>query len=1142
MEPLKKKYLNGLLNCDDDFTMVAPNEMVNASNIRFGSTDDGANMRFEKIKGTTLVFDGLEYVGGGDAFEEVGSYEDKDRQRIISFVWHNNVAAKHAIYVYDRLEDTTYTVLKEAQVEGGLGFKQTKYVDAIEIWGDLLFYTTGTGEVKVINIERGIKLNHPSYTTTAVPYVSQLKEEDIALIRRPPVYAPLATKQINSALTVDNIGDKAWKFSYIYEYIDFQQSVPGTWSLLVPFNKKGDIQNEISISLPLEEDVPQTVRKVRLIARRLDTNVTYVIRVWDKDITADATAITTHNAGTVAGDRLTFVFNNNKYIETIAPAIADKIEDSVPRNVQALQVNSDRLFLSNFTTGFAGTGISSLTIAQVKKNFASAPATTYNMYEVTAIFGFPYTNTPYYFRGFFVLKPSDNTYWVIQGAYATQGGSYPAVTTPTTPVVLQSNCGTVLGGDMLKFLFGNSITVTTFNSTARGTVQDGIVQVVNLPMIFKSNSPRSVGICFYDKFHRIIEAVVKDTNTFTPSSTFGAVSEDKTTGITCTVSNAAALTEIPEKAFYYGFIIGQPYVTQNFVEFKETNVKYGKKNADGTFTVDLTNPATSEFLVVNVGSLLKNGIGYIFQEGDLCRVAIQMTAGGQLFTKTVKIITQIGSNVLTELVDVGTISGAASQANFEIYTPLQQIESRFYYEVANKFAIANPGTGSRAYSTLSHTIPGDTPIVERLDAANSKYFAEAMSSNDLFSKFWFTNAGRPIAIFKAREVVEPNVISWSNTRFLGTEINGSSSFEVNNRQSLPINAGDVKKLINTSSLQEEGGVMVALCQRETLSLYVGRAQVSDETQFSLILKTDTVIGTVNGLRGSFGTLHPESVVFFRGNLYWFDAINGAFVRYSNNGLFDISNYKMKRVASLLAQRMQIKNTGTNIATGFRNKIVGGIDVRHEEVLWTIPKVFDTAPKGSLSDYSPASDYVYPYDLFDGASKTLVFKIQADKWMSSFSFVADGFCSCNNELYSFNAGRLYRHNTGAFNTFYGTAYKSRMAYVINEEVNQTKVFKSINIEGDTKPSWTHMRTEWPVVQSTEIVTSEWVPKETGYYSPIRNSRLSPNPAGATVNEKMIKGEPMRGQFLLVCMDFDGGGSQMNTRFFNVLHNRSYGHKQ
>jgi len=189
----EKKYLNGLLNADDDFALVAPNEFVNASNIRFGSTDSGATGRFEKVGGTSLLFNTFLTAVGTNTYTNLAACEDEARQRIIFITYNENTTGGlhlNAIYCYDKAAATTYTVLKYDQVSPSslLQFSVTKYIDAIRVWGDLLFLTQGTGEVYVLNIESGIKLNHGGYSTTAPAYVSPIKAEDMVLIKRPCIY------------------------------------------------------------------------------------------------------------------------------------------------------------------------------------------------------------------------------------------------------------------------------------------------------------------------------------------------------------------------------------------------------------------------------------------------------------------------------------------------------------------------------------------------------------------------------------------------------------------------------------------------------------------------------------------------------------------------------------------------------------------------------------------------------------------------------------------------------------------------------------------------------------------------------------------------------------------------------------------
>ncbi|MCL5460230.1 hypothetical protein M3M33_16455, partial [Loigolactobacillus coryniformis] len=77
-------------------------------------------------------------------------------------------------------------------------------------------------------------------------------------------------------------------------------------------------------------------------------------------------------------------------------------------------------------------------------------------------------------------------------------------------------------------------------------------------------------------------------------------------------------------------------------------------------------------------------------------------------------------------------------------------------------------------------------------------------------------------------------------------------------------------------------------------LYLGEVQLVGSDKNAYLASSPNVIGTVNILKGNFGTVNPESVTEYRGNVYWLDANNGRYIQYSSNGLFPISNYKMTR--------------------------------------------------------------------------------------------------------------------------------------------------------------------------------------------------------------------------------------------------------
>lgn len=1133
MTEKEKKYLNGLLNADDDFSLVAPNEVINGKNLRFGSTDDGATGRWEFIKGNVLHHSVTDASVSGHTLLNRGSVEDKARNRAIYLDFNQTDSAYNRIYCYDRDSDLTYIVLKEEQVTEGLGITEDKYIDAARVWGDLLIYTTGTGEVRCINIESGIKLNHPSYTTTVTAYTSPLKQEDVCLIKRPPIYAPTVTRKYDAAYTVSSTGTESWQFNYIYQYADFQESVVGMWSLLVPYNRNGENYNYVKIELPFDEDIPQTVKRVKLVAKKLSSNTFDVVKIWDKDVAAEATEITNHNSTTT---KLTYNFYNDLSLYSLSDAQVAKVEDLVPKDVQTLEVNTDRLFLSDYSTGFSGKTLSSLTINQVTQNFHDITPNTYQMYQVTARFYMDSGGgTLYYFRGFYVhdTVSAQQGYYLVNSGWMISSSGYPTNPAPTSPITKYLFSGTTLDGTVLQFLYGNQISLVEFvELPGFTTVTEVSIASIDLPLIFKSNSIRQVGICFYDKFKRIIQAIALKENVFTPASTFGSVNEYKTTGVECTVSNSNALNEIPDDAYYYSFVLGENKVTRSFIELSSKTLRYGKKNTDGTYTVNLTATSGSEFLVIDIGSLTKNGIGYTFTEGDLCRIGIQMTSSSVMVSKTIKVVLQIGKNVLCEFVDLGSVATDAYIANFEIYTPYKQTGEGFLYEVGNIFPVTNPTLNTRAYSTLTYTITGDTPFIKRLDSAGNYYYVEAMSTNDIYWSRWFTNSGRATATTKPRKIYQTSYVTWSGQYFIGTELNSINTFEINNNQQLSIEAGAVIKLQNASRLQAEGGVMLALCERETLSLYVGRAQISDENQFNILLKTDTVIGTVNGLRGSLGCVNPESVVFYKGNVYWFDMTNGVFASYSSNGLFPISENKLRRVSKLLAEGMKANESSV---TDFPQFIPAGVDLKHDEVLWSVPATSSTAPKGQLPDYS----IDYPYDIHDGTAKVFVYKIKADRFSLPHNYSAEGFVNIGNDLCAFKRGKLYKHNEGNLNEFFGDSSNGDIAFVINQNTSQVKIFKVISVESTLVPSWTHFRTEWPVEQSTEVLDSEWTEKEGVWYANLFRDRLSPNVSGS-YDVKMLNGDEMRGQYLLVNMSFSPT-QQMSLRFQTINYINSYGHK-
>lgn len=116
-----------------------------------------------------------------------------------------------------------------------------------------------------------------------------------------------------------------------------------------------------------------------------------------------------------------------------------------------------------------------------------------------------------------------------------------------------------------------------------------------------------------------------------------------------------------------------------------------------------------------------------------------------------------------------------------------------------------------------------------------------------------------------------------------------------------------------------------------------------------------------------------------------------------------------------------------------------------------------------------------------AQYTLTFSPRAKGWTSFFSYYPDWMIGLNTYLYSFKEGDIYKHNINPVrNNFYGVQYNSTVQTIFNENPIQAKMFKTIEIDGNTT---------WEVDMQTDLGTgyidpSFYEEKEGAWYSYIR----------------------------------------------------------
>lgn len=96
-----------------------------------------------------------------------------------------------------------------------------------------------------------------------------------------------------------------------------------------------------------------------------------------------------------------------------------------------------------------------------------------------------------------------------------------------------------------------------------------------------------------------------------------------------------------------------------------------------------------------------------------------------------------------------------------------------------------------------------------------------------------------------------------------------------------------------------------------------------------------------------------------------------------------------------------------------------------------------------------------------SKKTLTFDEKANGWTSFYSYNPELMTNLHNDFYSFKGGQMYIHNVDddVRNTFYGESFNTEIEPIINDAPSDVKIFKTIEIEGDSK--------EWDVLVSTDL---------------------------------------------------------------------------
>jgi len=912
-------------------------------------------------------------------FTCIGAVEDVNRSHIYLFEY--NSEGNHLVIDVDTTTAPwSATVLlnnawfTQGGLNKGLNFALQNLITGFALIGTTLFWTDN--------------LNDPRrYDTVTLVSGTAFLDSYITIIRRPPGYPPSFSKTTVGGIYNNLIAANNFQFCFGYISALNEITVNGPYSTIANYNLATDLYNAIVVVMPLAEQIPLDVSQVVLFVRsKLGDNAPgpfYQIRVWNKAIVADATAIAQHNGGVQA---LTYLFSNNQVGAAQDVTFTAKPFDNVPNICKALEASNNRPFLANYTEGYNTPPSTSLAVSLVADPGTAITGSWHIFIFKSSCNGYnPETH---------VLIEIENV--ISPGYYYNPGETYPPypVTEAFASLVFVGADESLLANFFRPGCTNEIVSLTQpvppENQTA--TITGVSPASVDGRLEFKTNGSYQVGIVFYDTPLRNAGVMTSPPLQITiPPSAWGFSAYIQY--IAWVLSNTNALAEIPVWAVYYSIVRTANLNYNSFAQGIAASVRYVSQQPDGTYIflqgpylvntsyslyivqvsaivvppavgdeytlntstfqikgmsllqANLTSgtyagqlylylaignialpvgagaltrssgsgdatihysssvgPTTITGVAVDISVLASFGLGYVYQPGDILTL---FRSDGQDFTMSVK--GQQGSFVLLSLLNVGDLTvGNVLNYDFEIATPKLSLLTNSFWEVGNMYPVTNAGTASRTYSILNGILRGDIYLRNRTSTLLSNlfiYVTENMSPNDLLWQYWNTDIGRFEAVVtQPGQVIDPVGVRFGNQLIQGTFINGTCSFDVLNQQDLPVECGDIQKLQLSSQVQEEGTVMLAIGLRNTVSLYISQLMIYQATGQAQQSSTDAVIGQMNVLLGGWGTAHPESVIEERGRIYWYSIYKGVVVRYSDDGIVEISHRGMK---TFFAQRSRM---------------------------------------------------------------------------------------------------------------------------------------------------------------------------------------------------------------------------------------------
>ncbi|MFI3184941.1 MAG: hypothetical protein QX198_03070, partial [Methylococcaceae bacterium] len=314
----------------------------------------------------------------------------------------------------------------------------------------------------------------------------------------------------------------------------------------------------------------------------------------------------------------------------------------------------------------------------------------------------------------------------------------------------------------------------------------------------------------------------------------------------------------------------------------------------------------------------------------------------------------------------------------EIYRPKKTAENIVYYEFCELLPILNPNTVNRVHGGATNgvdqvitggvcTIPA-TGIFKSGDAylryreMVNVFLCESFSYSDYFTSD-VLSIGTPNIV--DRNMRRQEFIAYQRYSQILIEnslTNGLSTFYGSDFDVLP------SKYEKIYSAKEVGEVLRVIQKNKCHSIYIGKGEMKQPVigDIGVVAISPSVIGSRRDHVEAYGTVFPESVVTSNNFTYFFDIYNSVYVRWSTNGLQQIT-YKES-------------NTGWDYGMGvfFRDKCTALLKsgIENVKVYAVFEKEYENLIVTFVDSISPSNN------------ETVVFHEPTNSWTMKCSYIPE----------------------------------------------------------------------------------------------------------------------------------------------------------